>query len=213
MLLGEWSVQSHAPSPPTVQSPRPAPTPMPPSSDVDDYCLNGSTWIWPRQLDRPPASALTRRRRRAVLHCGSNPQSPGYTRWWRGARSVLGRHRLRPVVGRGMQRAQVVLHHVHPGRLPPAQRSDGALPRRQRRLGRGECPLARPRPRAAGQPLCWHAAPVLLTPERFLRDIPVATSEGLCTYAWRNNADDLRTDFNWDLAQNVGRQVRAKMAR
>jgi hypothetical protein len=80
-------------------------------------------------------------------------------------------------------------------------------------LGRGECPLARPRPRAAGQPLCWHAAPVLLTPERFLRDIPVATSEGLCTYAWRNNADDLRTDFNWDLAQNVGRQVRAKMAR
>jgi uncharacterized protein YbjT (DUF2867 family) len=49
---------------------------------------------------------------------------------------------------------------------------------------------------------------VLLTPERFLRDIPVATSEGFWRYAWANNTADIRTDFNDDLARTVGKKIR-----
>lgn len=55
--------------------------------------------------------------------------------------------------------------------------------------------------------------PVLLVPQRFLRDIPVANANEFWRYAWRNHGDDLRNDFNWDIAQKVPRSVKARMAR
>lgn len=55
--------------------------------------------------------------------------------------------------------------------------------------------------------------PVLLTPQEFLRDIPVANANGFWEYAWRNHAEELRNTFNYDVARNVPRQVKARLAR
>jgi hypothetical protein len=54
---------------------------------------------------------------------------------------------------------------------------------------------------------------VLLTPERFLKDIPVVTADDFWSYAWANHADDLRRDMNFDLARNTPRYVKARLAR
>ena len=53
--------------------------------------------------------------------------------------------------------------------------------------------------------------PVLLTPEAFLRDIPVATEEKFWNYAL--NASELRDRFNFDISRNTPRVVRARAAR
>ncbi|MDQ7906848.1 hypothetical protein RB614_20240 [Phytohabitans sp. ZYX-F-186] len=62
-------------------------------------------------------------------------------------------------------------------------------------------------------PFVGKRQPVLLVPYRFLKDIPVVTANAFWTYAWANHAADLRGDFNFDLAQNVDRRQKAKMAR
>jgi len=58
-----------------------------------------------------------------------------------------------------------------------------------------------------------HERSVLLVPERFLKDMPVATSNAFWDYAWANEGDTLRRDFNYDLATNVPKHIKAKMAR
>ena len=54
---------------------------------------------------------------------------------------------------------------------------------------------------------------ILLTPERFLKDIPVVTADDFWRYAWSNHAGELRQDMNFDLARNVPRQIKARLAR
>jgi len=53
--------------------------------------------------------------------------------------------------------------------------------------------------------------PVLLTPEAFLRDIPVATEEKFWNYAL--DASELRDRFNFDISRNTPRFERARVAR
>jgi hypothetical protein len=62
-------------------------------------------------------------------------------------------------------------------------------------------------------PFLSRPIPVLLTPSRFLRDIPVVTANGFWNYAWETHADELRGDMNYDLARNVPRRVKARLAR
>ncbi len=62
-------------------------------------------------------------------------------------------------------------------------------------------------------PFVARRQPVLLVPRRFLKDIPVVTADAFWHYAWSNHAAELRGDFNFDLAQNVDRRQKAKMAR
>ncbi|MFC8450608.1 hypothetical protein [Kitasatospora sp. NPDC057223] len=54
---------------------------------------------------------------------------------------------------------------------------------------------------------------VLLTPSRFLRDIPVATPDGFWTWAWGEMSDELRGDLTYDIARHVERRDKAKLAR
>ena len=53
--------------------------------------------------------------------------------------------------------------------------------------------------------------PVLLTPEVFLKDIPVATAEKFWNYV--QTAGELRDRFNFDLIRNAPRHLRARVAR
>lgn len=53
----------------------------------------------------------------------------------------------------------------------------------------------------------------LLTPERFLRELPVAEPNGFWAWSWANHGGELRNDFNFDVARNVARNVKARLAR
>ena len=53
--------------------------------------------------------------------------------------------------------------------------------------------------------------PILLTPEMFIKDIPVATAEKFWNYA--QGASELRDRFNFDLARNAPRHLKARLAR
>ena len=53
--------------------------------------------------------------------------------------------------------------------------------------------------------------PILLTPEAFIRDIPVASADGFVNYA--STAADLRKRFNINLSRHVPRHLKAEMAR
>jgi hypothetical protein len=55
--------------------------------------------------------------------------------------------------------------------------------------------------------------PVILTPHRFLRDIPIADSDKFWQWSWSQMSDQLRGDFNYDVASRVRRQLKARMAR
>lgn len=55
--------------------------------------------------------------------------------------------------------------------------------------------------------------PVLLVPRRFLRDIPVVSADSFWNYAWSSHSETLRGDFNYDIARNVDRWTKARMAR
>ncbi|KOT58979.1 hypothetical protein ADK43_17655 [Streptomyces rimosus subsp. rimosus] len=55
--------------------------------------------------------------------------------------------------------------------------------------------------------------PVILTPERFLRQMPVATPDGFWSYAWSTAGAELRGDLTFDIARNVGRREKARLAR
>lgn len=59
----------------------------------------------------------------------------------------------------------------------------------------------------------YYNQPVLLTPHRFLRTIPVAESNAFWAWAWKNEGEQLRGDFNYDIATNVPARVRASLAR
>jgi hypothetical protein len=54
---------------------------------------------------------------------------------------------------------------------------------------------------------------VLLVPKRFLKEMPIVTAQSFWTYAWADHGDQLRGDFNYDIAQNVDRWTIARMAR
>ncbi|SFT09611.1 hypothetical protein [Saccharopolyspora flava] len=54
---------------------------------------------------------------------------------------------------------------------------------------------------------------VLLVPQRFVRNIPIATPNGHWKWAWANMGEELRRDFNWEIASKVLRKTKAKMAR
>lgn len=53
--------------------------------------------------------------------------------------------------------------------------------------------------------------PVLLTPARFLREIPTVEPDDFWNYAWAN--EQLRADFNYDIAKNVPAHIKARLAR
>jgi hypothetical protein len=55
--------------------------------------------------------------------------------------------------------------------------------------------------------------PILLTPNKFLRKIPVATPDGFWTWAWSNMSEELRGDLTFDIARNVERREKARLAR
>ncbi|WP_156080902.1 hypothetical protein [Microbispora rosea] len=55
--------------------------------------------------------------------------------------------------------------------------------------------------------------PVLLVPEKFLRDIPVVTANEFWEYAWQNHAAELRNNFNYDVAYRVDKHMKARLAR
>lgn len=54
---------------------------------------------------------------------------------------------------------------------------------------------------------------VLLTPRAFLRDLPVVDPAEFWEYAWSNMNEELRTDFNYDVATNVDTDEIARLAR
>ncbi|HEY1212614.1 MAG TPA: hypothetical protein VGE93_03180, partial [Bryobacteraceae bacterium] len=60
----------------------------------------------------------------------------------------------------------------------------------------------------------------ILTPKRFLRSIPVASSDGFWNWAWSERSEDLRVNMTYDIlkhmgkrADNVKRDLKAKLAR
>lgn len=55
--------------------------------------------------------------------------------------------------------------------------------------------------------------PVLLTPERFLKDIPIANPDGFWNWAWSNMGKDLRGDVSYDIVRRVTKRQKAKLAR
>lgn len=55
--------------------------------------------------------------------------------------------------------------------------------------------------------------PTLLVPERFLRDLPIANSNDFWTHSWATLGAELRGNFNFDIARNVHRREKARLAR
>lgn len=53
---------------------------------------------------------------------------------------------------------------------------------------------------------------VLLTPERFLKEIPRVTPDGMWGWAQANFAQELRDDLNYDLSKSLTKQERAQAA-
>ncbi|MEU4557463.1 hypothetical protein AB0F72_03690 [Actinoplanes sp. NPDC023936] len=62
-------------------------------------------------------------------------------------------------------------------------------------------------------PFADRPTPVLLVPERFLRDIPVVTPDGFWKFAWGEHAEALRLHFNYAIARKVTAEQKARMAR
>jgi hypothetical protein len=54
---------------------------------------------------------------------------------------------------------------------------------------------------------------VLLTPARFLRELPAAEPEDLWEWAWSHANEDIRGSFNYDVARKVDRKVLGAFAR
>lgn len=54
---------------------------------------------------------------------------------------------------------------------------------------------------------------VLLTPSRFLREMLTIGADGFWDWAWRQEPETLRADFNFDLAWRVPATMKAQMAR
>lgn len=54
---------------------------------------------------------------------------------------------------------------------------------------------------------------VLLTPDRFLREIPIIEPSGFWDWSWSNHNEDLRDDFNYDIGRNVDAREIVRLAR
>ena len=54
---------------------------------------------------------------------------------------------------------------------------------------------------------------VILVPERFVRTIPVMDAEGFWEWAWSNEGESLRNDFNYEVARHVDRKKISELAR
>lgn len=54
---------------------------------------------------------------------------------------------------------------------------------------------------------------VLLTPQRFLKDIPRVTPDGFWTWAEHNESERLRFDLNYDLTESLSRREKARQGR
>ena len=54
---------------------------------------------------------------------------------------------------------------------------------------------------------------ILLTPKRFLRDLPSVDPEEFWEFAWSSMGSQLRADFNYDIARRIDRQQIARLAR
>jgi len=54
---------------------------------------------------------------------------------------------------------------------------------------------------------------VILTPQRFLKDIPRVTPDGFWTWAEHNENEMLRFDLNYDLAESLSRREKARLGR
>jgi hypothetical protein len=52
---------------------------------------------------------------------------------------------------------------------------------------------------------------VLLTPQRFLKDIPRVTPDGFWSWAEQNENETLRFDLNYDLAESLSRREKARL--
>jgi hypothetical protein len=55
--------------------------------------------------------------------------------------------------------------------------------------------------------------PVLLCPERFLRDLPTVSEDEFWTWSWANYGEQLRADFNFDIATKISSREKARLAR
>jgi hypothetical protein len=55
--------------------------------------------------------------------------------------------------------------------------------------------------------------PVLLTPSRFLRELPTVDADSFWEWAWLNYEDDLKQQFNYHIAQRVDRREIIRLAR
>lgn len=58
-----------------------------------------------------------------------------------------------------------------------------------------------------------HPVGVMLTPRRFLRRMPSIDPADFWDFAWSNEAEQLRADFNYEIGRNVDRAKIAKLAR
>ena len=52
---------------------------------------------------------------------------------------------------------------------------------------------------------------VLLTHQRFLKDIPRVTPDGFCSWTEQNENETLRFDLNYDLAESLSRREKARL--
>lgn len=57
------------------------------------------------------------------------------------------------------------------------------------------------------------AGGVILTPQRFLKDIPRVSPDGFWTWAALNENETLRFDLNYDLAESLSRREKARLGR
>ena len=54
---------------------------------------------------------------------------------------------------------------------------------------------------------------VLLVPKRFLRNLPTVDPDDFWSYAWSNENENIRGEFNYDIARNIDAQTIARLAR
>jgi hypothetical protein len=56
--------------------------------------------------------------------------------------------------------------------------------------------------------------PIILSPERFLRELPIAEANGFWNWSWTQLSATMRADFNYDVARKVAtKEDKARLAR
>lgn len=102
--------------------------------------------------------------------------------------------------------------HQIPTKLVTVPNASWSVEQRRWKEGRVELPVTIVRRKSRGREREIEL-PVILTPERFLRELPVAESNGFWTWSWAELGAKLRADFNYDVARNVTKDIKAKLAR